>query len=67
MSEKYFWRVIIVMAVKCCVCDADVKVADDVMVGELITCADCGTELEVVSTSPLTLQEAPLVQEDWGE
>ena len=55
------------MTVKCCVCDADVKVAGDAMVGELITCADCGTELEVVSISPVTLQEAPLVQEDWGE
>lgn len=55
------------MSVKCCVCEADVNVAFDAMVGELVTCADCGTELEVVSTSPVTLQEAPEVQEDWGE
>lgn len=53
--------------VKCCVCDADVKVADDVMVGELLTCSDCGIELEIISLEPLTVEEAPEVQEDWGE
>ena len=51
---------------KCPVCDADVKAAD-VVVGELLTCADCGVELEVTSLSPLTVEEAPEVQEDWGE
>jgi alpha-aminoadipate carrier protein LysW len=52
--------------VKCPVCDADVTVTNAVM-GELLTCADCGVELEVTSLSPLTLEEAPEVQEDWGE
>lgn len=55
------------MDVKCCVCEADVKVVDDVLVGELINCPDCGTELEVISISPVVVQEAPEVQEDWGE
>jgi alpha-aminoadipate carrier protein LysW len=54
-------------SVKCPVCDADVKVADDVMTGELLTCSDCGVELEVTSVSPLAVEEAPEVQEDWGE
>ncbi|MDR3264880.1 MAG: lysine biosynthesis protein LysW [Synergistaceae bacterium] len=53
--------------VKCPVCDADVKVADDAMAGELLTCADCGVELEVTSLNPLAVEEAPEVQEDWGE
>ncbi len=53
--------------VKCPVCDADVKVTDDAMVGELLTCGDCGVELEVVSLEPPTVEEAPEVQEDWGE
>ena len=48
-------------------CDADVKVADDVMMGELLICADCGVELEIISLSPLSVEEAPEVQEDWGE
>lgn len=55
------------MNVKCPVCDADVKVPNDAMVGELLNCGDCGTELEVTSLSPLTVEEAPEVQEDWGE
>ncbi|MDR1730673.1 MAG: lysine biosynthesis protein LysW [Synergistaceae bacterium] len=53
--------------VKCPVCDGDVNVATDVMEGELLTCADCGIELEVTSLSPLAVEEAPEVQEDWGE
>ena len=28
---------------------------------------DCGTELEVTSLAPLTVEEAPEVEEDWGE
>lgn len=58
----------IVMAiVKCPVCDADVNVAADATVGELLTCSDCGTELEVTALEPLAVEEAPEVQEDWGE
>ena len=54
-------------AAKCPVCEADVKINPGVMQGELLSCADCGTELEVTSINPLTLEEAPEVQEDWGE
>ena len=32
-----------------------------------LICPDCGTELEVVALDPLTVEEAPQVQEDWGE
>ncbi|MDR1874547.1 MAG: lysine biosynthesis protein LysW [Synergistaceae bacterium] len=53
--------------VKCPVCDADVNVAADAMAGELLTCSDCGVELEVTALEPLTVEEAPEVQEDWGE
>ncbi len=55
------------MKALCCVCEADVSVPDDCCEGELVICPDCGTELEVVSLEPLTLEEAPQVQEDWGE
>ena len=58
----------IVMAnVTCVVCEGTISVASDVMEGELLLCPDCGTELEVVGLSPLRVQEAPEVQEDWGE
>jgi alpha-aminoadipate carrier protein LysW len=39
----------------------------DAMVGEIVPCPQCGADLEVVSLSPLTLELAPEVQEDWGE
>ena len=35
--------------------------------GELISCPECGTELEVISLNPPTLQAAPSEEEDWGE
>ena len=53
--------------VKCPVCEADVNAESGVMLGELLTCVDCGTELEVTSLNPLAVEEAPEVQEDWGE
>lgn len=39
----------------------------DAMEGELLACPECGTELEVVSLDPPTLQPAPSEEEDWGE
>ncbi len=35
--------------------------------GEIVPCAACGADLEVVSLDPLTLDLAPEEQEDWGE
>ncbi|MBT3464272.1 lysine biosynthesis protein LysW [archaeon] len=35
--------------------------------GELITCSDCAKEYEVIRINPVLLQEAPEVEEDWGE
>ncbi len=51
----------------CPICDASVRVASDAMENELISCPDCGAELEILSLQPLTLAEAPETQEDWGE
>lgn len=52
---------------ECPVCGAEVSASDDVVQGELIECPDCGTELEVVSTDPVTFAEAPEAEEDWGQ
>ena len=35
--------------------------------GEVVSCAECRVELEVVDVNPVTLAPAPEVQEDWGE
>jgi len=50
----------------CPECEGSLALQDP-MVGEIVPCAYCGADLEVVSLSPLTLELAPEVQEDWGE
>ncbi|MBX7222763.1 MAG: lysine biosynthesis protein LysW [Blastocatellia bacterium] len=51
----------------CLECDAPLTFPPDLIDGEIIPCADCGAELEVLSLSPLQVGLAPAVQEDWGE
>lgn len=53
--------------VECPECAGDVSLAADVMQGEILVCADCGVELEVVELNPLTVDLAPMEMEDWGE
>jgi alpha-aminoadipate/glutamate carrier protein LysW len=57
------------MTSACCPeCAAEIELnPDDVMSGEIIDCPDCGVELEIISTLPMTLALAPEEEEDWGE
>lgn len=50
---------------ECPICGAEVDLAADAEEGEIITCDDCGSELEF--TGEDSLQEAPHEEEDWGE
>ena len=34
---------------------------------DVVECPRCGTELEVVDTDPILLEELPPMEEDWGE
>jgi alpha-aminoadipate carrier protein LysW len=44
------------MAVVCPECDNPVDIdVDDVEAGEVVTCDECGTDLEIVSVDPLEL------------
>ncbi|AAL81805.1 lysine biosynthesis protein LysW [Pyrococcus furiosus DSM 3638] len=52
--------------VECPVCGAEIEV-DGVELHQIVECPVCGAELEVVSLNPLTLEELPEVEEDWGE
>ncbi len=52
---------------ECPVCGASITFAQDTVVGELMECGDCGTELEVLSVDPAQLGEAPETEEDWGQ
>jgi len=58
---------ITVRTAPCPVCEATVNIPADAMQNELIACADCGSELEIISLSPVQLDVAPDVEEDWGE
>ena len=51
---------------ECPVCSAVLACAN-VELGELMTCKDCGSDLEVVCVEPLTIKQAPEEEEDWGE
>ena len=55
------------LSVSCPICESTLEIKDDTVIGELIFCEDCGTELEITSTDPLKIEEAPEVEEDWGE
>jgi alpha-aminoadipate carrier protein LysW len=52
---------------ECPDCAATVPLAEDVMAGEIVSCPECGRELETVSGEKWTLVPAPEEEEDWGE
>jgi alpha-aminoadipate/glutamate carrier protein LysW len=54
------------LSVNCVECNAAIELNDPI-VGEIVVCPDCGVDLEVMSLEPLTVNVAPMEQEDWGE
>jgi len=52
---------------ECVECGAEVSLHDGIEIGEIVDCATCGAELEVVDTDPAVLETAPELEEDWGE
>ncbi len=55
------------MFAECPECAAEITFAPGTIVGEIVTCPDCGMELEVVSLDPPEVDMAPEEEEDWGE
>ena len=55
--------------VTCPDCNAKFDAPDDVMVGEIISCPDCGLDLEVIKVedSNIELERIAIEKEDWGE
>ena len=45
----------------------EIELPADVEIGEIIDSPVTGAELEVISLDPLVLEEAPELEEDWGE
>lgn len=54
-------------AATCPECDGAIRLDRAPLKGQVVRCTDCSAELEVTATSPLTLELAPEVEEDWGE
>ena len=52
---------------RCPECDAEVMILADAEVGEILTCTECGADLELRSLSPPRLDVAPPEEEEWGE
>lgn len=57
------------MEAKCLECEAKMKINDDAIVGEIISCPDCGADYEVAAldNGTVTIKVAESVKEDWGE
>ncbi len=56
------------MKAKCLECDGDIKVPDDAIKGEIVTCPDCGANYEIEEISEtVKIKAAESVGEDWGE
>lgn len=51
----------------CPACDGEVVIPADAMENEIVSCLECGAELEIMCLDPLKLELAPEVEEDWGE
>lgn len=51
----------------CPECAGSVELARQPLQGEVIRCACCSAELEVLAVQPLQIALAPQVEEDWGE
>lgn len=53
--------------VECPECCAEVSLTQGAVLHEILPCADCGAELEIVALDPVEVDLAPEVEEDWGE
>ena len=58
-----------ILKVKCPECDAQFDAPKDVIKGEVLSCPDCGLELEVstVESQNVTVKKLQVSGEDWGE
>ncbi len=54
--------------VTCTECAAEISLAENTEIGEIIVCPDCGVDLEVLALQPTAeVALAPMESEDWGE
>ena len=60
---------IITMKGICSICDATVTLPKNTEESEIINCSDCKSRLVVqkIMNGKVTLEQAPVVEEDWGQ
>ena len=51
---------------ECPECFGEIQL-NEVVQNEIVQCAECGVDLEVVTLEPVALELAPEEEEDWGE
>jgi len=53
----------------CPICEANLRVNEDVQISEILTCPDCNSLLviESIEDHTISLTKAPEIEEDWGE
>jgi len=56
-----------IASVECPECAAQIALVRQPLLSEVVRCGDCSVELEITGISPLTVEVAPEVEEDWGE
>lgn len=52
---------------RCPICDGEILLGSTAVISELLTCRECGADLEVTSVAPPEVAEAPAEEEDWGQ
>jgi alpha-aminoadipate/glutamate carrier protein LysW len=51
----------------CPECESSMELVPPVRQNQIVECAQCRSELEVLTVEPLLLALAPEIEEDWGE
>ena len=44
------------MSVKCLDCKTEIEIQGEVVVGDILECQNCGTEMEIVKNDPVELR-----------
>ncbi|MGC9132655.1 MAG: hypothetical protein ACP5HJ_03440 [Candidatus Micrarchaeia archaeon] len=62
------------LVVECPVCEGKIRIKEDVIVGEIVNCPDCGSNFEVDKINrdeegkiKISLKQIETQGEDWGE
>lgn len=57
------------MKANCPICDEKVPISKDIEETEILTCPECDNRLvvEKIRGNSVKLEEAPEIEEDWGE